>query len=490
VSYRPGTSVVVQSLPTPRSAPTDTGTWFVVGQTDAGPLTPQPVRSLADFTRIFGSRVAALSATLYDSLDTYFNEGGNLAYVTRVVGPTPVVASHNLLDGSAGTSLVAKAKGPGAGSDTTHGNSLKVAVLAGTVSGFRIQVQASDATVLETSGDLTVQQDAVNWSVYSNYIDITLGASALVPAVAAAASLTGGTDDKANIVDASYLISLNNIGFNLGPGQVSVPGRTSDTGHTQLTAHAQANNRVALLDLPDTATTATLTASGVAARGGGNSQYGAAFTPWVQVPGIVSGTVRTVPPSAFIAALCARNDASDNNPNEACAGDNGVANYVTGISQTIFDNDPATRQTLSLSSVNVIRNIPGGVKNYGWRSLVDPAGSLSTWVNFGNCRLAMSILADADVIAEDNVFSQIDGAGVEIGHFNGQLTAMMMDYYQVGALYGVSPADAFYVDTSDAVNTPTTISNNELHAIINVKMSPFAEFVQIAVVKVPITGTV
>lgn len=485
MSYRPGTSVISQALPTPRSAPTDTGVWFVAGLTDAGPLTPQPVRNMADYARIYGARVSY--GILYDALDTFFNEGGNLAYVARVVGPSAIVATRNLLDSGAGISLVAKAKGPGAGSDATHGNSLKVQVLAGVVSGYRIQVLDSANNVLELSGDLTTQQDAVNWSVYSNYIDITIGATALAPAVAAAAALATGTDDRSNIVDANWLTALNMFGQNLGPGQVSAPGRTTDNGHVQLVAHAAANNRFALLDLPDTATSATLQASAVAARA--NGQYGAAFQPWVQAPGLVSGTVRTVPPSAFIAAICARSDAVTQNPNNAAAGDNGQAQWITGLSQTVFDNDPSARQTLMNSSVNTIRNMLGGVRNYGFRTLVDPVAT-PTWINAANARLNMAITAKAQVIAESFVFDQIDGTGLTIGHFNGQLVAMMQDFYALGAVYGITPNDAFFVDTGPSINTALTIAAQELHAVINAKMSPMAEFVQIAVVKVPITGVV
>jgi hypothetical protein len=486
VSYRPGTSVISQTLPTPRSAPTNTGVWFAVGQTDAGPLGPVAIRSLGQFVSVFGGRV--VWSLLYDALDTFFNEGGNLAYVSRVVGPGAVVAFKNLLDAGAGISLVASAKGPGAGSDTTHGNSLKVQVLAGVISGYRIQVLDSASNILETSGDLTAQQDAVNWSLYSQYLNITLGATALVPAVAAAASLATGTDDRTNIVDAQWLNALNLFGANLGPGQVSAPGRTTTAGQAQLTAHAAAaNNRVAILDLADTPTAATLEAAAVAART--NAQYGGAWTPWVQAPGIIAGTTRVVPPSAFIAALCARNDALSQNPNAPAAGDAGQAVWLVGLSQTVFDNDPATRQALSNSSVNVIRNMFGGVRNYGWRSLVDPIATPS-WIDFGNVRLNMAISADAQVIEETDVFDQLDGSGQEIGFFNGQLTAMLLEWYQRGALYGLTPSDAFFVDTGPSVNTPITIANNELHAVLNVKMSPMAEFVQIAVVKVPITGVV
>lgn len=481
MAYRPGVSVSTQANPTPRSAATDTGTWFVVGESDTGPLKAVLVKSMAEFTRIFGGRMSY--SFLYDALDTFFHEGGAQAYIGRVVGPAAVIASHNLLDGVAAVSLIASAKGPGAGTAADAGNNLQVAVLAGVATGYRIQVLDTNNVVLETSGDLTTQQDAVNWSKTSSYLDIAVGAAADAPAVAAAAHLAGGADDRASVTDAQWLAALNLFGPDLGPGQVSAPGRTTDPGHAQLTAHAQANNRVALLDLPDTATAATLEASGIAART--SQPYGAAFTPWVLAPGIVAGSVRTVPPSALIAGLIARNDPA-NTADTPSAGKLGQAIWVTGLSQTAFDSDPSTRQALANASVNVIRNMFGGVRNYGWRALVDPVAT-PEWEDFGNVRLNMAILAQAEAIGEEFIFSPIDGQGILIGHFNAALAAMLDQFWQDGALYGLTASDAYFVDTSASVNTPTTIAANELHAVLNVKMSPDAEFVQINVVKVPIT---
>jgi hypothetical protein len=486
MSYRPGTSVISQALPTPRSAPTDTGVWLVAGLADAGPAnTPLHCYNLADFTRQLGNRVSY--SALYDALDVFFNEGGYHAIVSRIVGPSAVTATRNLLDSGSGISLVATAKGPGAGSDAQHGNNLKVAVLAGVVSGYRIQVLDSASVVLETSTDLTTQQDAVNWSTYSNYINLAIGATALVPATAAAAALSGGTDDRGNITETQRLNAINGFGAGLGPGQVSIIGSTTDASHQNLIAHALTYNRFALIDLPDTATAATLEASAVAARA--NGDHGAAFTPWVTAPGVIAGTIRSVPPSAFMAGVIARNDAINGNPNQPSAGERGQAQYITGLTQSAFDNDPATRQTLNSFGINVIRTMFGGIRNYGYRTLVDSVAN-PTWVLASNARLQMAIAADANEVAERHIFTQIDGAGVEIGHFNGDLAAMLLDYYNLGALYGITPNDAFYVNTGPGVNTPTTLAANELHAILNVKMSPMAEFVQIAVVKVPITGTV
>ncbi len=480
LAFRPGVSIAKSLISTPRSAPTNTGVWFVIGLTDAGPTTPTLIQSMADYAYYFGSRVSYSS--LYDALNTFFQEGGAQAYVARVVGPAAVTAFKNLLDAGAAVSLVASAKGPGAGSDTTHGNSLKVAVLAGVVSGYRIQVTDSANNVLETSPDLQVQQDAVNWSVASQYLNITLGASANVPAVAAAASLAGGLDDRASITDTQRQNALNLFSQDYGPGQVSAPGLTADSVHQMLVAHADLKNRVAILDLPDTATTATLLTSIVNTRSAGIA--GAGFAPWLQVPGPVAGSIVTVPPSALIAALCARND-GDFNQDTPWAGEAGIARYVTGLSQPSWDG--ATRQSLNAGGVNVIRNMWGSIRNYGWRSIVDPVGANGGWNNLANIRLAMAISAQGNLIGEQYIFDVLDGQGIEIGHYQAALTQMLADFYAAGALYGETPGDAFYVDVGSNVNTPQTLANNELHAVLNVKMSPMAEFVQINLVKVPIT---
>lgn len=483
LAYRPGVSVVKSLIQTPRSAPTSTGVWFVIGQTDAGPTAPTLLQSMADYAYYFGSRVTFSS--MYDAINTYFEEGGAQVYVARVVGPGAVTAFKNLNDAGAVLSLVASAKGPGAGSDTTHGNSLKVAVLAGVVFGFRIQVLDSASNALETSGDLANQQEAVNWSRTSQYINITLGSSTNNPAVAAAASLASGTDDRASITDTQRLAALALFTLDLGPGQVSAPGITTDSVHQALVAHADARNRAAILDLPDSASSSTLMTSVVNARSAGVA--GAAFAPWVTTPGPTPGSVVTVPPSAFIAALCARND-SDFNQDAPSAGDNALASFITGLSQPAWDD--ATRQLMNSAGVNVILSKYGAIRNYGWRSIVDPAGSNSAWTNLGNVRLAMAIAAQADLIAEEFLFTVLDGQSIAMANFQGALTAMLTDFWLAGSLYGAAPSDAFFVDIGPTVNTPITLANNELHATLNVRMSPMAEFVQINIVKVPISQAV
>lgn len=478
---RPGVQVQVLTTPPPRSAPTDTGVWFVTGLTDQGRVdAPILITSMSDFTRLLGARQSY--SILYDALDLFFREGGGAAWVGRVVGPGAVIASRNLVDNAAAVSLIVKALGPGA-----YGNSIKVGVVAGVGGGtYQIQITDVNNVVLEQSPDLTTQIDAQTWSQASQYVRITVGASALVPVIAGANVITamaGGTDDRASIVDAQWLAALNLFTKDLGPGNVSAPGRTTAVGHSQLLAHAQAYNRIAFLDGTDTPTMATLTAQSTTDRSTGNGQYGALFAPWVLVPGLIPNTTRTVPPSALAAGRAAAVDVQ-RGPGVAAAGDLGRSAYAVGLSQPAWDD--ATRDTLNTAGVNVIRVMNGATLIYGWRSLADPINN-PYWVPLGTARYLMGLGARAWVVGQQFVFDPIDGQGHTISAYQGALVALVAADWASGQIYGATPDQAYNVDTGPGINTPTVLAGNELRAAISVRPSPMAELVTIYVVNVPIT---
>jgi hypothetical protein len=469
----PVPGVDVSLLETPGSLvsiPVDTGVAFVAGLSDMGPAdVTKAVFSLDDFITKYGDRQAYSSA--YDWVQTFFREGGNKLYFARVVGPAATKGTKNLNDAGAAISLVATAVGPGAWSAN-----YKVAVLTGTVAGtFIIQVTDATNNVLEDSGNLLDQAAAVSWAQSSQYIRFTLGASALDPAPAAAAALSAGSDDRNNITDTQWASAYLLFAKDLGPGQVVGVGRTATAGHDQLVAHAEANNRVALLDLIDSNSEATL--AGNVSR----SRFAAAFAPWVQIPSLVSGgTPRTVPASALIAGLVARNDPSLG-ANHPAAGRYGLSNYAVGLSQPAWND--STRTTLNNDGIDVIRQLYGTVTVYGWRSTVDRIAD-PDWIDFGNARLFMKLSAELDQVGQNYLFEEIDGQhGQTIGGFHDALAGVLLQHYTEGELFGDTADQAFQVDTGPSVNTLATIADLELRAICYVKMSPFAEHVIIQVVK-------
>lgn len=480
-AYRPGKIITLKSAPPNRSQPTDSGVAFMVGLTSQGPTSrPQLIHNMSEWLIYFGVRTA-LGASLYDSAETYFREGGNQLYVMRVVGPNPVTATLILKDTAAANAITVNAENPGA-----WGLGLKIQVIAGqAASSTRIQVWDTTGTILlDQSPDLLTHLDAVNWSQTSLYVNIVdLGTGLPQLNVAAQAALTGSaTGDEANAVDAQYLNALNFIDTSFGPGQVMIPGRTTDPAHTQLVAHAAANNRIALLDVSDSATTSSLLTSAATVTTTGNGKYAAIFGPWLTIPGLTPNTVRTIPASGFAAALMARND-SQNSPAVPAAGNNGQAQFVLTATQNYTD---ANRDALNTAGFNVIRNMLGGVRIYGYRTVADPVNDPYN-IQLGQARLLMEIVAQIGNIMENHLFKLMDGRGIEFAALAGDLNALLIGYYNDNSLYGDTPDDAFSIDTSSNVNTPTTVQNGELHAQVGLRMTPFAELVYVDIIKIPVT---
>lgn len=291
----------------------------------------------------------------------------------------------------------------------------------------------------------------------------------------------------ADAVDATLTAALALFTKDLGPGQVSAPGRTTAAQKLILANHALATNRVAILATTNTNNVATLTAEAtIAGITADAERVTALFGPWLTMPGVTSGTTRTVSPEAVVAALMARNDASNVTPNQPSAGDFGISQVGLNVAQSFSDVD---RTTLNVNGVNLFRFMYGDVKLYGYRTLADPTTE-ENFVNLANARLFMAIQAEVDAVAERFVFRQIDGQRFTISEFGGAITGVLLPYWQRGSLYGVTPQAAFRVDVGANVNTPTTIKNKELRANIRLIMSEFAEEVIYDVAKIPTTEAV
>jgi phage tail sheath protein FI len=474
---RPGVNISLLELPIPVSVPLDTGTWFVVGLTDKGPSTYALVQSLDDFVFQFGDRQTY--SILYDAIDTFFREGGNRVYVSRVVGPAATTGFLNIPDSSAVVSLTANANGPGVWSAD-----YKVGVISGVDPGtFRIQVSDNLNAILEDSGDLVNQQQAVSWSAYSQYIRVSLGASAENPANLAPTAMSAGDDDRANITDIEWDAALDKFDKDLGPGQISAPGRTSTIAYGQLIDHAEASNRVAVLDFPNTSTVATLESSAASVQ----SRWAAGFAPWLVIPGLIPGTTRIAPPSSLICGLIARNDPSIGT-NRPSAGNAGNSLYCIDLTQPNWND--LDRQSLNAAGVDVIRRMFGGIRVYGWRSLSDPIND-QNWLDFANARLYMQLVAELENVGENYMFAEIDGPnGATVNGFHDALAGVMMNHFIAGELFGNTASDAFAVDTGSSINTLETLARLELHAVVTVVMAPFAEVVQIQIVKRAVTAVV
>lgn len=509
--YRPGVAVISRASAAPQGVPTDTTVGFIVGEATQGPVNvPTLITSQAQFVTIFGGRLA--TSHLSDGVELFFREGGATLYVTRLAdGAVASTAAATDL----GTNAKVTANGPGTYADgwqlaikattTGVGRSFKkgssgngngnggpsipmpsrlIAAPRAPGDTFTAQLLDGDGGVLQQSLEIATTDDLVSWAASQSYITIT-GAAAAQALSAATYDLAGGSDGTVPVIDPdAFDATLDAIVTELGPGQIWAPGKTDPEMQAALMVHASSHDRVALLDAPQGADAPTLKANGLALRDQVTDRYASLWAPWVTVPGVAAGTVRTVPWSSIQAGMIARADAAAGHANTAAAGDNGQSFYAIGVTQTFTD---AERQDLLYAGVDTVRQRYGTVRAYAFRSLADQNGQNAPWVQFNHGRLNMQITAVSEEIGEEYVFSQLDGRGLTIAAFHGELNGMCGDLFDLGALYGDTPDDAFDINTSPSVNTIETIANGELHAILAVKMSPHAELVEIEIVKVALT---
>lgn len=479
MSPRPGYDVTRVASAAARGTEVDISTAFMVGFADRGILnTPVLHRSLADYIVARGERTASTS-NLYDAVEMAFRHGAAKVYTVRTAGPAPVYATANIFDQAdsvapGDVALVVTAIEPG-----TWANGLNYAV---TVDGSNFSIAIThdtDTTVSEASGTLADRAAAVAWGLTSDYVRITLGASNEDPR-AGTGSLAGGDDDYADATDATWETSINSFPRDLGPGQICTPGRTTAAAYASLGEHAAANNRVVVFDAVDSATPATAYAPAASIRSADvNASYGAAFGPWLTVPGVTASTTRTVAPSGIICGLIAKSDRAGNSPNRAAAGTNGFSALVDALTQTYTD---AQRTTLYAAGVNPFKIINEQARVFGFDSLADP-DTEPAWKDFAGSRLVMLVQAQVEAIAEDMLFREIDGQGIMIGQFGARIRAVLEPLYLANSLYGAESAEAYIVDVGAAVNTPETIAAGELHASILLRTSPTADYIPVTIMK-------
>jgi phage tail sheath protein FI len=483
----PDVFVRVLSAATPRAVPTNTGACFAVGVTTRGPeKKARVVRSLAEFLSVFGERIAA-SPSMADWAETFFSEGGGEIYFSRVFGAT-AKASSLVLKKAAEAVLTVEAGALGQLDPGVWGNSLFVVVEQPSGTTFKLKIEQEVGgvkSVVEESPVFSTTAEAEGWSkAYSNYVKITATA-VNIPDVLASKTLSGGTAGSA-VADGDYTIALEAFNAELGPGQVTAPGQTTGPRQLAVLAHAVAFNRFALLDGTDTVTVATLTAQAVALYASPNSgrRWGQLLAPWDVIPGLTATTTRTVPPSARAAAQYAKVDELGN-PNQGAAGRRGTAQFVNDLSQAAWT--AAQREELNSAGVTVSRRRFGNtVQTWGIRTLADQVND-EAWSMAPNVRTIMWYAARALVVGEEFEFDQVDGFGGETTKLKGALVKSAMALYSKGALFGLSPSDAFSVNVGSAVNTPTTLAAGKLLAQVALRVSPTAEQVIVYVIKVPIT---
>lgn len=497
--------VGVQISTTTRSAPgtlqrVASSTYFVTGQTQRGPSNAAvKVTSLADYVRLYGDRVSY--GSLYDDLQTFFEEGGTAAYVARTVGPSASVATATLVDRAETpvSTLRLDAYGPGDwAQDVTY------AVADGTTDGtFKLTIVYSGvgAGAAEVYDNLVTPADAVTALLSSAYVRGTdLGSASdepdNQPAVVSATALSGGSDDRGSITSTHYTNALDLFTEGLGTGFVAIPGQPASAIGVALGAHCEANNRIAVPSTAIGQSKSQAVSAAASFANGLSSGYefvGLAW-PWIKIPDGSGGT-RTISPEGFIAAKRAQchETFGPAQPPGAGFGAAGGSTRVPFVLDTETALTKADIDDLNASKVSPIAVVNGTVELYGWRSLSTDA------VNYTllSSRDTMNYIAvGLNLLMEQFVFRTIDGKGQLFAEMANAAKGFLEPLRVARQLFEGTDANGniidpgYRVDTGPSVNTTITKQANEAHILVTVRPSPAAQLVVVQIAKVPVSGSV
>jgi hypothetical protein len=485
----PGVVVTTGAVAGP-SAPTiaPSATYFAVGLTERGQAgKPTLITSFAQFEAVFGQ--ATSYSALHDDIKMFFAEGGSRAYCQRVVGASAttgtLVSGLQDRNNTPATTLNVAAKAAGAWS-----TQVTVKVLDGATSDtFRFQIYLSGLLVKDYT-NLHSPQEAVsriNGDATNFYVVLSdAGSASTAPAnnpiaISNPVALSAGTDDRGSVVAATYVAALANFDSGLGDGAVSIPG-LGPSVHAGLITHADTFNRLAILVEARTADKGTLegTASTL------NAKRAGLFAPWVVVPDSFGGT-KTISPEGYVAAARARahNTAG---PWQSAAGEVSKARYVLAPSVVYSSADG---NELDGAKVNAIRTVAGAVRVYGWRSL---SSDTDNWSYLKDADVVNRVVTESYTRLEPYLFSVIDAQGHLQAQIAGTLEGIVLPMAAANGLFPMIAADGtqldpgYKVNVGDDINSVASLAQNQILAVLGIRISPTAAMVFLTVTKAAVTA--
>ncbi len=204
---------------------------------------------------------------------------------------------------------------------------------------------------------------------------------------------------------------------------------------------ANMKDRFAILDcLPDMSPQEVK--DWVVNEAGYDSKYGAVYYPWIKVANpLGNGEGMMVPPSGHMAGIYARVD-SERGVHKAPA--NEIVQGAIGLETNITKGE---HDSLNPAGVNCIRAFPGrGIRVWGARTISSDA----SWRYINVRRLFNFVEKSIEVGTQWVVFEPNDqNLWAKIRR---DVTAFLKRIWMEGALFGATPAEAFYVKCDEELN--------------------------------------
>lgn len=480
------TETPLRSLPRRGNRAQSTGVFF--GIAARGPEEATLVTSWSEYKSLYGdlNNDYDLGYAVYQ----YFANGGRDCYVVRVVAADAVAATGTvtyLPDGEgqpADTLFTFATTSAGA-----WGNSVSVEVSAGVVAASGTVIPSFNLIVklggVEVERWNEVSTDAANnryldtvVNNYSKFITVsvpTLTANAAWAFDTTAVSGTSGSDGSA-VADSDYTSAFSAIDTVEGVLLLNAVGQTTTTVVNALIAKAEARgNAFVIIDPSDSAVTVS-DIGGTVVGSYSQSNYCAVYYPMLKMvdPSKTGpGAIRTTYPGGAVAGAYVRTEVARTVAKAPAGFDIEVRNAL-GLATTFTPSDVAS--LYDTYHVNLFKAVPGaGIVINGARTLdkSSPGKYIPLRRSLNYLKQAMS---DATAFA---VFEPNDERLWT--RLNVTVSALLADFWRSGGLKGANAAQAFYVVCDSSNNTPTTITNGEVHIEVGVALQYPAEFVVISI---------
>lgn len=206
----------------------------------------------------------------------------------------------------------------------------------------------------------------------------------------------------------------------------------------------------------------------------GNSDYAALYFPWIKVFDVAASLTQPdsngevyVGPSGHVAGIYARVD-HERGVHKAPANE-----VVRGALDVEYQISKSLQDGLNPHGVNCIRYINDGIKVWGARTI---GGDANTDLKYINVRRTLLFLRESiDEGTQWVVFEPNDRSLWKKIERN--VTAFLTTVWRDGALFGSTPAEAFYVKCDDETNPPEERDLGRVTTEIGVAIVRPAEFV-------------
>lgn len=474
--------------------------WAAQGPTSKAAL----VQSWSDFDCQFGG--LDNRSLLGYAVSQFFGNGGQQAYIVRLVDATAVVAQVSV-PAAAGTAFAVAAIDAG-----LWANSYGVRIAANTADATRFSLLVvcthsggTGETVVESFANLSmlandpqsrtvdsVVNDARTGSQLIRISNVSVVANAQpVPNPAGSGhpyGLAGGLDGTVlNPGEAGFHTALNADGTQNGGVRLldtvslfnllCVPGETDSATIQNLQGYCVGKRAFYLVDCAQGDSFASLQSGPPNGACGPNSMNSAFYFPWVNAPDpLQQGRIRAFPPCGFVAGLYAATD-TNRGVWKAPAGIEAGLTGASGLTTVLTDQQNGT---LNLQAINCLRQLPvyGNVV-WGARTLQGNDQAASQWKYVPIRRLALFLESSLYEGTQWAVFEPNDERLWSQLRLN--VGAFMQGLFLQGAFQGTSPQQAYFVKC-DAENNPQANIDRGIVTVL-VGFAPLypAEFVVIQI---------